>query len=111
MRKIVATGPYLKWTELAHNEHGDRSYSFIVDLRIMSPLALFFFFENLFFWNGSVLGYDDIDAVNKMHSAEELRNAHVRKKRYAVFPEGSTFTVSIRLRRFYSILNNTVGRQ
>ncbi|XP_065222852.1 uncharacterized protein LOC135847312 [Planococcus citri] len=29
------------------------------------------------------------------HSGDELWNEHVRKKRYAIFPEGSTFTVAL----------------
>ncbi|KAK7602837.1 hypothetical protein V9T40_006811 [Parthenolecanium corni] len=57
----------------------------------MSLLTLFLFCDNLSPSNS----YHESHFMNRMQSGDEIWNSHVRKKRYAVFPEGSTFTVAI----------------
>lgn len=74
---------------------------------IMSLLTLFLFCDNLSPSNS----YHESHFMNRMQSGDEIWNSHVRKKRYAVFPEGSTFTVSNCLLFHFSARSYTFSLQ
>lgn len=72
----------------------------------MSLLMLFLFCENL----SSSISYHESHLINRMQSGDEIWNMHVRKKRYAVFPEGSTFTVSTFFHVYTDLASELVKR-